>query len=299
MQPAEIVRPYVNGAAHHRVVAARAPMRDPFAGVLSIGDHTSWIVLAALAGALLIHGAAAVRTALIDPVLIDWSARTGDVIEHRLNAAIDVSFNKEPPPPPPPEETKDEEKPVESAPPPVLKEANPYEDVKPTEAPKPAAEASQILAANPSDELDFTGNTFVTGNAATYGGGSTTSAGTSKKAARTGGNGNGTSATATQEQVQMTGPDRSRSISLAGSSDWKCPWPSEADAENIDESAVTIEVAVGTDGRAQKVSVLKDPGFGFGREAKACAMRQSYNTALDRDGKPIAASKKFSVHFER
>jgi protein TonB len=147
------------------------------------------------------------------------------------------------------------------------------------------------------DTLDFTGDKIVTGNAQTYAGGKTTSQGTKKTEAKTGGAGGG--GTGNDPQPAVQGPDRSRAVTLSGSTDWKCPWPGEADAEQMDEARVEIEVAVGPDGRPSKVTVLTDPGFGFAREAKSCALRQSYNAALDRDGKPIASSKKFKVRFER
>lgn len=298
MQPAQ---PYTNGAAHHhapRLALVKVPPRDPFEGVLAIDNRATWVAAVAFAGAIAIHGAAAVRTALIDPVLLDWSSRTGAAIEKRLNQDIDVALAKETPPPPPPpiEDKKEEEdKPIDNNPPPTqVREDNPYKDV--TQASKPAAEAGQILGAK--DELDFTGDAFVTGSGAVYTGGSTSSQGKNQKPVVTKTNGNGNGPADAPPQA-ATGPDRSRSISLAGSSDWKCPWPSEADAEQIDESYVTIEVAVGTDGKAQKVTVVQDPGFGFAREARSCALRQTYNAALDRDGKPIAATKKFRVRFER
>lgn len=292
------IHAYTNGAAaHQRVVQAHAPGRDPYEHLLDGGRNATLVAMCALLGALLLHGAAAARTALIDPVLLDWSRRTGEVIEKRLSAAIDVSFNKEPPPPPPPaEETKEEEKPTEDTPPPVVKQDNPYDDVKPTQAANPAAEAGQILGNN--DEVDFTGDAFITGSGAAYAGGSTSSYGTNTKPVRTNANGSGNGPADAPPRVQP-GPDRSRPISLSGSSDWKCPWPAEADAEQIDEAYVTIEVSVGPDGHAQRVTVLQDPGYGFAREAKSCAMRQSYNPALDHDGRPIAASKKYRVRFER
>ena len=81
------------------------------------------------------------------------------------------------------------------------------------------------------------------------------------------------------------GPDRTRGAGLLGSTEWNdCPFPQEADAEQIDEAQVTIQVHVKPDGRAEKVVVLSDPGHGFGREARMCAMRKSFQVALDREG---------------
>lgn len=289
-------REYTNGVAHGTVVPRREPeRRDPLAHVLAIGADVTWVGALAVAGALVVHGAAATRAALIDPWLLDWAGRTGLVIEGRLAQTIDVSTEKEPPPPPPVEEPKEEE-PRELAPAPV--ERNPYDDVKPATPPPPsAAEASQVLTAS-DDTLDFTGNTIVVGNAATYAGGKTTREGTSKRVEKVGGPGGGGNGPE-NAKPSAPAPDLSRAVALAGSSDWKCPWPGEADAEQMDEAKVEIEVAVGPDGRATRATVLADPGFGFGREAKACALRQSYAPALDRDGKAVAATKKFRVRFER
>jgi protein TonB len=63
---------------------------------------------------------------------------------------------------------------------------------------------------------------------------------------------------------------------------------------------VTVQVAVGADGRATSVTVVSDPGHGFGREARMCAMRETYTAAADHDGNPIAGqTKAFRIHFER
>ena len=94
--------------------------------------------------------------------------------------------------------------------------------------------------------------------------------------------------------------DLSRAPALAGSSDWRCPWPAEADAEQIDEAYATIRVIIGPDGRAQSATVVEDPfAHGFGREARGCALRESYSPGLDRDGKPTTGTKTFRVRFER
>jgi hypothetical protein len=61
-----------------------------------------------------------------------------------------------------------------------------------------------------------------------------------------------------------------------------------------------IQVDVDASGRAVAAKVLQDPGSGFGRQAKMCAMRQRFQPALDRSGTPVAGSTKpFRVHFSR
>ena len=65
---------------------------------------------------------------------------------------------------------------------------------------------------------------------------------------------------------------------------------------------VSIEATVGADGRVASAHFLSDPGYGFGRAAVQCALRQgpdTFSVALDHDGHPITATRKFNVHFTR
>ena len=64
----------------------------------------------------------------------------------------------------------------------------------------------------------------------------------------------------------------------------RCPFPAEADAEQVDEAAVGIEVKVSVDGRAETVTVTRDPGHGFGREARKCALRETLQSGAQRRG---------------
>ncbi len=73
-----------------------------------------------------------------------------------------------------------------------------------------------------------------------------------------------------------SGPDRSRTASLGGGGEWSCPFPSEADTAQIDEAYVTLQVDVKPDGTPGTVRVVNDPGNGFGREARRCAMNKHY-----------------------
>jgi protein TonB len=174
------------------------------------------------------------------------------------------------------------------------------------EAPAPAAaQAGAVLtkAADPDEPVDLTG--FVNGTAAMYAGGVTEQGGTSTDAvynrnARKGGVVGGTGTAINVPPPPPPGPDRSRPAGLEGASEWKCPWPSEADAEQIDEAYVTVQVTTTADGTAESVNVVNDPGHGFAREARRCAMRERYKTALDHDGNPIrGVTKAFRIHFER
>jgi len=82
------------------------------------------------------------------------------------------------------------------------------------------------------------------------------------------------------------GVDRSKLAAPANAGSWKCPFPPEADAEQIDAATVTLTVTVEADGRASQAAVLADPGNGFGRAARQCALAAKYTPALDEDGKP-------------
>lgn len=206
------------------------------------------------------------------------------------------------PPPPPPPVVKEEEPtpdPVNPAPAPVAKEIAPKRDSAPP--PPEAAEAGKVLAAA-DDAPGVADFTMVQGAGATFAGGVTTSAGTSKHAVESapraaahavplgnGGGGNGTG---------VGGPDRSKPARPMGS-DWDCKalFPSGA---TVDNATVVIVARVRADGAPESVTVVSDPGQGFGPAARSCALRQRYAAAEDRDGRAISASTApFRVRFTR
>jgi hypothetical protein len=280
--------------------ATRRDDRDPLGRVLALGGGAAVTgMLLGLAGALALHGAFAVRavTALID--LGDFAARAhAVVVASRLHEVdIDVSPPEKPPEPepapPPPEPAPLEPRLVPSR--------------APTEAAAPAAaQAGQALTAEPSpedDPLDFT-NTIVTGPGTSYGGGTTASTGTSKQAVNDprargglppGGTGTG--------KAPPPPPPPAKSLARTPtpeSLNWSCGFPAEADMEQIDYATVTLSVTVGPDGRAKSVSVLKDPGNGFGSLARSCAFRMRYAVGLDALGKPVTkTTPPFPVRFTR
>jgi periplasmic protein TonB len=54
------------------------------------------------------------------------------------------------------------------------------------------------------------------------------------------------------------------------------------------------------DGTPLSVNVVNDPGHGFGRAARMCALTRRFTPALDRTGQPIAgATPPFVVRFTR
>jgi periplasmic protein TonB len=164
-------------------------------------------------------------------------------------------------------------------------------------APPAPARAAQVLSQAPApDLLDF-GDTFVQGNATSYVGGISEATGTSARAvrdvrARKGGveGGNGAS---------RGGVDRSRPPSLAGGAQWDCPFPEEADFAGIDSAAVTLQVRVSPTGQVESVMVVRDPGNGFGREARRCAMRKRWQPGLDPSGSATASLSVVNVRFTR
>lgn len=205
-----------------------------------------------------------------------------------------IEIDNAPPPPPPPSavtptpETKEEPAPLRAA-----KTTN-------VAKPRPAAQAGKVLAAKddaqPSAMADFT---MVQGEGASYAGGVTTSNGTARVAASAvnaspvapagGTGGKGTSVTAR---------DLSKPARPAADS-WDCSalFPSSA---GVDTATVVIVVRVGARGAAESVSVVKEPGQGFGAAARACAMKQRYAAAEDREGNPVAATTSpFRVRFTR
>lgn len=209
---------------------------------------------------------------------------------------IEVLKDEAPPPPPPPlAEPEPEAKPVA---------APPRAAAAPPPPPTPA-QAAKVLAQepDPNDPVDLTGNTIVQGNADAYAGGFTAGNGTNQNAAHTmpspsgvpGGTG-----PVQQAAAPPPAPDRSRIASLGGGGEWSCPFPPEADTAQVDEAYVTLQVEVKADGSPGSVRVVSDPGNGFGREARRCAMGKRYATAQDHDGNPIAGTtNQFRVHFSR
>jgi protein TonB len=194
-------------------------------------------------------------------------------------------------PPPPPEEKE--------PPKPLVKEIPKDE---PPPQPPPAADAAKVLMAEPTKDepVDLTGNTFLNGNADTAVGGMTQIGGTAKVAT------NNVAAVATGVPGGTgTAPaaprvDRSRAAQILNKGNLeRCPFPAEADAEQVDEAAVGIEVKVAVDGRAESVAVTRDPGHGFGREARKCALREKYAPALNVEGVAIPGVYRVNFRFSR
>lgn len=298
----------LNGAAAGGSQPGAAPARDPLEGVLAMGPRIPAGVLALTAAfAILLHAgvAAAATAAVIFADMLAWQRQIHASIEAKLSQTYDVDLVKPPEPEPPPPEPEPEPEKEEPKPePPPVKQEVPKDEPPPP--PPAAAQAGAVMTQEPTPDepVDLTGNTFVTGSGSTYAGGTTQAGGTSKSAVysphavATGVPGGTGTAPAPPPPPKV---DRSRAAGLLGSTDWSdCPFPGEADAEQIDQAYVTIQVKVKPDGTADSVQILQDPGHGFGREARKCAMRKRYTTALDVDGNAVGGTTKpFRVRFER
>ncbi len=280
-------------------VLVRAPSQDPMSKVLATGPRLPVAATVSLAVFLHVGMAAGATAASMFDEIFAWQKGIHDVIAFKLgHYEIDLVKEAEPPPPPP-EPVKEKE--PEPEPEPV--KATPKD---PTPAPAPVpAEAAKVLTADPQPNegpVDLT-NSFVTGSGSTYAGGTTSADGTSKTAvynpaATPKGTPGGTGTVAAPPPRKE---DKSRQPGLLGSVDWNdCPFPGEADAEQIDHAFVMIQVKVKPDGSPESVAVLQDPGHGFGREARKCAMRKKYSQGADPDGNAIGGTTKpFRVRFER
>jgi protein TonB len=166
----------------------------------------------------------------------------------------------------------------------------------PTLTASPPAPSQPVLAqmADVSIPVDLTSETLVTGTADANAAGMATSSG-----ADTAGDRVHDAALRSSPRGQGAAPNGSRAVSL-GSQAWSCPWPVEADADRIDEQTVVIRVLVDALGNAESVTVVMDPGHGFGSAATSCAMRTRFTPAHDPQGKPIRAqSPPIRVRFTR
>ena len=207
-------------------------------------------------------------------------------------APQEIDIDEPPPPPPAPEPTEAKPEPAPAPPP----------RAAPPPPPPAPAQAAKVLTQepDPNEPVDLTGNTIVSGNAEAYAGGVTAANGTSPTAVRSLAGPNGVAGGTGKPNAAPApvGPDRSRRASIGGR-DWDCPFPPEADTAQIDDAYVLLQIDVRADGTASGVRVLKDPGNGFGRQARICAPKRHYDTALDRDGNPIPQTIVANVHFTR
>jgi len=282
-------------ATHDEEPLARS-FEDPLERVLELDSRSmKWGAIIGMCGALALHIAGATEAARLANGLGRWAHDARSQVTAYLSRFYEIEMVNPPPPPPP-----EEKPPEEEAPKPVAAVKAPSPE---RESPPPApAQAGKILTQepDPNEPVDLTGAGFVTGNAETYAGGVTAANGTSKTAVRNlnavvGGvpGGTGTKVTA------ASGPDLSRPAAVSGSSQWDCPFPAEADAEEINYQRVKLLIVIRADGTPQDAKVVTDPGNGFGREARKCALMRRYEPALNREGVPVAGNTVVNVTFQR
>jgi outer membrane biosynthesis protein TonB len=275
---------------------------DPLGPVLSLGEGAVRVgAIIGLLGALALHGAAGVRAAANLFDVESFSRSVAAYVKNNLQLQIDIDTAPPPPPPPPPPAP-------EAAPPPepepqVEKAPPPSTPQPPTDAPPPPpapAEAGKVLT-DPDAPVDLTGDGFVTGNGE-YRGGITSNTGTAKTAVRdvaaTPGGVPGGTGTAPAPVARATEKDLSQSASPIGTSWSDCGFPAEAQLDGVEYGVVKLVVTVNTDGRAKAVTILTDPGSGFGNHARKCAMRRTFKPALDKSGQAVVSSTPpFTVRF--
>jgi protein TonB len=150
------------------------------------------------------------------------------------------------------------------------------------------------------EPLDLT-DSIVTGTAATFSGGVTSTLPPAKRVEGPGGNGtNGTRADrGAGNPGPASGPDQSHPPRVLGAMAWDCPFPSAADVDGINNALATIRVEVDASGKVSRVHVLRDPGHGFGDAARHCAALKRWEPAAGRDGRAVAGGINVSVRFTR
>ncbi len=282
---------------------SRDTRRDPLGPVLALGEKAvrSGAIFGFL-GALALHGAAGVQAAANLYDMEGFAERVAEYVKSSLQLQIEIDSTPPPPPPPPPPEPPPPEPEPEAAPAP---EKEPPPAAPPAgEPPPPApAEVGKALTAepDPNEPVDLTDNTIVTGDGE-YRGGISASTGTAKTAVRDikaqpGGVVGGTG-TAPAPVIKAPAEDLSRPAAPTGTSWSDCGFPAEAQLDGVEYGVVKLVVTVGADGRAKSVTVLSDPGSGFGNHARQCAMRRTFRPGLDRAGQAIVTTTPpFTVKF--
>lgn len=279
--------------------AVAAPVGDePLGRVLGLGGNEHPILVAAIVLALLGHVTAGKGVFRTFPYLRELATTVRKGVHDRLHSQVDIDVEKPPPPPPPPpvpEKEPEPPPPSDKAPPPP-----------PEAAAKPpaAAEAGKVLTAepDPDEPVDLTGEGFVTGTSDRFAGGVTATKGTAKTAVRSA----QAAATGTGTGTGPVAPPPAPTVNLSRAAgplpgDWNdCGFPPEAEAEGINFARVLVSVTVRPDGRARAVSVLKDPGYGLGSWARQCAMRKTYQIALNATGQAVEqTTPPFNIKFTR
>ena len=265
---------------------------EPLGRVFDLGIRAERGFATCLLLALVFHGGAVARAALISTDLLQFNQQVRNAVNSSIVATYDLDIPK--PPEPTPEPPKDEPPPPE---PPKEATPVPVEKAPKADTPPPAPQAAQAAAVmtaapDPNDPVDLTGG-FVNGTGTTYAGGVTAAKGTGGPTYNTHATINGVAAgTGT-----TPGPAVDRSRPLTRTDETECRnFPPESDR---DVAVVTVRVSVNADGTLESAQVVQDPGQGFAREARVCVAKFRFLPQLDRDGHPMPSSEVFNVRFEK
>jgi protein TonB len=289
--------------------AGLRPRHDPLWGMLELGTRASrdGLVLGIVL-ALLLHGVGLGSRYL---TLFEMRAQV-DIMRDELHgyfwSEYDVDIVSEP--------EQDEEAAAEPEPPveddpealddPALPPPNPDlppdapedDDPYPKDDPPAPAEAADVVAHEADDdakELDGMWSVADKDGSKSTGGGMTSAKGTAKRAvhdknAKVGGRVGGTgSGEPKKKPRRRTKKNLSRAATTAGGA-WNCPFPPQADLEQVDYAVAVVSVTVGPDGRPTAARIVTDPGYGFGQMARNCAMGRSYRVGLDEGGNTITTT---------
>jgi periplasmic protein TonB len=249
---------------------------------------------------LITLGACGVHLLLVGGVVL-LSAPGRSMATHRAREYLDVELPPAPalapavdePPEPQPEPEPIKARQVRAPTPMAAPAPEPPVAPEPEAAPAAAAaEAAQALTQTESAASAPT-DTLATGQGDAYAGGTTAQGGSSQHAVQA----QNARAFGVEGGTGNAAPDRSRSAQLALGLKWDCPTPDEALEDGVEHATVGLLVEVDIDGSVLGVEVKSDPGYGFGREARNCALRKRWVSALDRAGQPLRAKRLVNVNF--
>jgi periplasmic protein TonB len=278
------------------------PEQGPFAQIYGLDSPSMSRLVRATLLALALHSAVGLRGLLSLRELGEFARTVQQGVRDRIRQTIEIAVTPEPEPEPAPEPEPEPqaapEPPPPKAPPPTKAPPQPRAAESPPPAPV-AAQAGRVLTAepDPDEPIDLTGNAFVQGNADSYAGGITASKGTASQAVRSR-EARADGAVGGTGKAAVSSVDRSRPAGTL-QRNWDCPFPAEAELEQINYQQVNVAVTVADTGKPLDVKVLGKTTFGFGRAAQRCALGKTFVPALNRDGAPVTTTIPIVVTFLR
>jgi protein TonB len=199
----------------------------------------------------------------------------------------------EPPAPEPPAPLKLKVAKIAAAP--VPESAPEPEKPAAEHTPPPVAAQASAALTQEAPAAPASSDTLVTGSAASYAGGTTERGGTATQVVQA----PNARAAGVPDGTGNAPADRSREPRLAAGTDWSCPFPAEAEEDGVDHAVVGLEVEISPSGAVLAIAVHNDPGSGFGREARACALKKHWLPGLDKNGQPIQRKHRLNVTFKQ